>query len=219
MDLFAIARETSVPIDVIKQAFELFCQHAEVLSSKVDTNMVRDGALSRANFGLIMCKLTGTTLEQLPIDMRDKCQDLFERSTTGSLPFVVFASWYSSNCFREEIILSAKESGLRDLCRKYDLDFVEVDRYKRIFDELDVDGSGKCEWEEFEPLVRKCARVPANVEIPPARLKQLWKECDADGGGDVDFEEFMVFYRKYFDSTSGGTSDGFESFYRSIRPV
>ncbi|CAE8622603.1 unnamed protein product [Polarella glacialis] len=92
---------------------------------------------------------------------------------------------------------------------------VEAERYRQAFDEFDSDGSGAIGEGEFESLLRKCAKVPSHVEIPAKRFRLLWKECDVD----VDFEEFLVMYKRYFDTSGSGKAGGFETFYRTIRPV
>lgn len=134
------------------------------------------------------------------------------------MKFSDFAFWYASWSFDECLNLTKAERDMRELARKYNMKVVDVDRYRRAFDQCDTDKGGTIDETEFEGLVRKCAKVPMCVEIPAARFRQFWKECDKDGSGQADFEEYLQFYRKYFDEENG-SGLGFEGYYRSFRPA
>eukprot|EP00440_Ansanella_granifera_P068769 gb/GFBE01074596.1/.p1 GENE.gb/GFBE01074596.1/~~gb/GFBE01074596.1/.p1 ORF type:complete len:389 (+),score=63.58 gb/GFBE01074596.1/:1-1167(+) len=209
-ELVWVARERNLPLDTCKQAWNLFQPLASL-----------EGALSKDQFSKVLCQVTGSATEaDLPEGMLEKAwyQAAEEDSDDAVLNFADFALWYSSWSFDEFLTLSSAERKIRDLARKYQMKVVDVDRYWRNFDECDSDRGGSIGEDEFEGLLRKCAKVPAHVEIPAARFKQLWKECDCDGSGEIEFEEFIQFYRKYFDNTTG-TGLGFEGYYRQVRPA
>eukprot|EP00931_Biecheleriopsis_adriatica_P044650 TRINITY_DN2556_c0_g1_i1.p1 TRINITY_DN2556_c0_g1~~TRINITY_DN2556_c0_g1_i1.p1 ORF type:complete len:419 (+),score=76.33 TRINITY_DN2556_c0_g1_i1:106-1257(+) len=212
-ELVWIARARNLSLDTCKQAWELFRPHADL-----------DGSLSKEQFTAVLCQVTGSaTVAELPPgllvdDAFAVASNVAAKGNDAALSFADFALWYSSLSFDQFITLSSSERKIRDLARKYNMTIVDVDRYWRHFDESDTDRGGTIGQDEFESLLRKCAKVPADVEIPPTRFRQLWKDCDIDGSGEIDFEEFVQFYRRYFDD-SNGESLGFEGYYRSLRPV
>eukprot|EP00985_Skeletonema_marinoi_P016293 scaffold8708_cov157-Skeletonema_marinoi.AAC.13 len=61
-----------------------------------------------------------------------------------------------------------------------------VDKYRKIFEEIDVDGSGELDFDEF---VEAYKRINPNVSL--SQLEQMFKEADLDGGGTLDFDEFV----------------------------
>ncbi|CAE8650746.1 unnamed protein product [Polarella glacialis] len=188
-----------------KEAARLFLPHASL-----------DGALSKQQFAKILLQLSGCeSKDDLPDGMLEQA---FRVIPGGKMTFGDFDAWFSRAGFDERLILTSEQRGFRQLCRNYGMNVLDVERYRQIFNEFDIDRSGAIEKNEFEALVRKCAKVRANVEIPSSRFQQLWKDCDLDGSGEVTFEEFLMFYRRYFDDSSGDNV-GFEGFYRSLRPA
>jgi len=201
-----MARAQNLAFDTCKQAWELFKPYASL-----------DGEISKMQFTKILCQVTGSSSESdLPVSVANQALHAF-KDKADTIKFADFALWYSSWSFNENFTLSSDEKDIRCLARKYEMNVVDMDRYRLCFDECDADKGGTVGEEEFEGLIRKCARVPAHVEIPAARFRQLWKDCDADGSGEVEFEEFIQFYRRYFDDS--GQNLGFEGYYRSVRPV
>jgi hypothetical protein len=61
-----------------------------------------------------------------------------------------------------------------------------VDKYRKIFEEIDVDGSGELDFDEFVEAYKKI-----NPDVSVTQLEQMFKEADLDGGGTLDFEEFV----------------------------
>lgn len=206
-ELVWIARAQKLSLDTCKQAWELFKPHATL-----------DGEITKAQFAKIFCAVMGVRTERdLPADISDKAMYLAFKEKSATITFSDFVAWYSSWSFDEHFTLTSEEKDIRSLAKKYNITAVDIDRYRLNFDDCDTDGGGTIGESEFEGLLRKCAKVPAHVEIPAARFRQLWKECDSDGSGEVDFEEFIQFYRRYFDDQ--GQNLGFEGYYRSVRPV
>ena len=62
-----------------------------------------------------------------------------------------------------------------------------VDKYRKIFEEIDVDGSGELDFDEFVEAYKKI-----NPDVSLTQLEQMFKEADLDGGGTLDFEEFVL---------------------------
>ena len=69
----------------------------------------------------------------------------------------------------------------------------------KIFNQVDVDESGRVGYEELEAVMR--SRDPglriAAAEISENQLRGLWKAIDADRSGDVTVEEFLTFMRAH----------------------
>lgn len=207
--VFWTAHECNLDFNSCKEAAILFTKHREL-----------NDALSCDEFGQLLCALTGSeSVKTLPEEMRTSNQafKVADNNDSGDIDFPEFACYYASKCFSEHINCTNTEREFRELSRKHGLSLIDLERYRRFFDEFDVDGSGTIDEDEFQGLIKKCAKVPKGVSVPETRFRLLWKECDADGSGGIDFEEFVVFYRKYFENDSG--ISGFEGFYRNIRPV
>lgn len=205
--VFWTAHEYGLDFNSCKEAAVLFTKHRKL-----------NGALSRDEFGQLLCVLTGSeSVETLPEGMLNQAFKIADNNDSGDIDFPEFACYYAAKCFSEHINCTDSEREFREISRKHGLNLIDLERYRQCFDEFDADGSGSIEEEEFQELVKKCAKVPKGVQIPETRFRHLWKECDADGSGGIDFEEFVLFYRKYFENNSG--ISGFEGFYRNIRPV
>jgi ASC-1-like (ASCH) protein len=61
-----------------------------------------------------------------------------------------------------------------------------VDRYRKIFEEIDVNGNGVIDSEEF---VKAYTRI--NPDVSLVQLEQMFREADLDGNGTLDFDEFV----------------------------
>merc|ERR1712113_580738 len=102
----------------------------------------------------------------------------------GDICFTEFATWYSSVCFSEAFQhLDEAECHLRNMVRKHNLPFFEVERYHRLFNKYDTDKGGTICKEEFGPFIIECLQIPANVGLPESRLHELWRTADMDGSG------------------------------------
>lgn len=62
-----------------------------------------------------------------------------------------------------------------------------VDKYRKIFEEIDADGSGELDFDEFVEAYKKI-----NPDVSLTQLEQMFKEADLDGGGTLDFDEFVL---------------------------
>lgn len=61
-----------------------------------------------------------------------------------------------------------------------------VDKYRKIFEEIDADGSGELDFDEFVEAYKRI-----NPDVSLSQLEQMFKEADLDGGGTLDFDEFV----------------------------
>eukprot|EP00928_Gymnodinium_smaydae_P029772 TRINITY_DN2232_c0_g1_i1.p1 TRINITY_DN2232_c0_g1~~TRINITY_DN2232_c0_g1_i1.p1 ORF type:complete len:384 (-),score=87.04 TRINITY_DN2232_c0_g1_i1:101-1252(-) len=206
-----IAHEEKYSADFVKQAYDMFKKYGSFTQP-----------LSRYGFTKILCLMEGANSEDdLPLGTLESAFQFADKDKNGDIDFSEFLAYFATRGFREEFALNQQEREARMLCREYDMNVCDVDRYKQLFAKFDADGSGYIDQFEFQQLIRSCARVDDHIEIPQQRFKQLWKVCDLDGSGEVDFREFLQFYKKYFDQGSGSGSKGsvFEDYYRNLREV
>lgn len=210
----SLAAMLNLPSDRVSSAYRLFKEHAD--GPGEGASLVGEGRLTKRQFGKLACAMTGCHSEDdLPAGIVDDAFRSADKDGGGEIDFSEFAIWFTANSFSERLTLDAGQRALRKLARTYSMSYAQVDQYKQHFDKFDLDRSGMIESDEFQNLLCKCAKIPANG-LSHSRLQQLWRVADADGSGEVDFEEFVVFYRKYFD-VAAGEGAGFENFYRGVR--
>lgn len=85
---------------------------------------------------------------------------------------------------------------LRRIAKENGLSFIEVDRFKRLFDEVDVSRSGRIKSSEFETLLYRCGKLPRGLSVS-RWMRNLWLRADSERNGSINFEEFVVFDQKY----------------------
>jgi len=206
-NLVWIARACNVPLDTCRQASYLFLEQIKDL----------DQCLSRQQFASILLKTMGKkTVDDLPDQMLQHAFKVADTDRNGEISFRELVTWLATVGFSEHVTCGEEERGFRDFCAKHGFSLVQVEKYRKFFNEFDTDNSGEIDYQEFEQLLHKCGKIPKGVEIPTARVKQLWNEADLDKSGAIDFEEFAIFYSRYFDIEGGM---GFEGFYRNVRPA
>jgi len=204
-----VARESHLPLDATKEAADLFLSQVSAL----------DKFLDRKSFAIILGEVTGQG-SSAPDHIIQHAFKMTDTNKDGKISFSEFVDWFATVSFTESMALDDKEREFREFCKSSGFGLVNIERFRRIFEEVDEDGSGEIDEDEFEKLLLKCGKVPKGIEIPAARFHQLWKEADTDCSGSISFEEFATFYSKHFDVTSGPSSGGgvFEGFYRNVRP-
>eukprot|EP00439_Symbiodinium_sp_Y106_P052043 s1208_g6.t4 len=203
-----IARANHVPLDT--------CLALSKTGRFLEQVAALEKNLNIDQFGKCLLHCTGMdSLDELPQNLLRHAFAVADKDKNGSISFPEFVTWFSTVGFNTNVTLSAKERSFREFCAENALSLVDMDRYKKYFAEYDMDESGEIDQEEFEALIRRCARVPRHLEIPATRMKQFWAQADCDQSGSIDFEEFALFYRKFFEADGVG---GFESFYRNVRP-
>jgi|EP00927_Polykrikos_kofoidii_P053453 Ca2+-binding EF-hand superfamily protein len=179
--------------------------------------MLDHGWIDSSNFGKVLCRIAGVqNPEDLPEGLQESSFTVADDDGSTRVDFREFALWYCRYGLSEDTLLSKEQKEIRSIARRYDLSFVDVEQYKRCFDQFDVDGSGFIDQEEFRGLLTQLLKVPAHMELPRTRMQQFWKEIDDDGSGSAGFEEFILFYMKYFDTARDGACPLVE-FYRGIR--
>jgi len=139
----------------------------------------------------------------------------------GSLTFAQFVKWYTSNGFKEDLLLSPEEQWLRSLAKKYSLSATYVDQIKRCFDTYDTDKSGEVDVDEFEQILNKVLRIPIGMRLPRSRIMYFWTEIDCDQSGTAPFEEFLLWWMRHF-PVQGDRNDSLHAvteFYRNVRRI
>jgi len=214
-----LAREQKMSVDdvvLVKSVFDSF-----------DTN--RSGSLDVEEFEKAIVKLLTCQLQLAdPKEVLERVKAVGEWSWwdgdsdhSGSIDFKEFITWYSSNGFSEDLLLTQDERGLRKIAKENNLSPDYVDMMKRYFDMYDSDLSGSVDQEEFKQILYKILKVPANFELPPSRIQYFWSEIDIDNSGRVTFEEFLMWYTRYFNEVPGRSVGQlpFEDYYKQVRRV
>lgn len=224
-DLWKVAAELKVQLDVIKSAFEVFKAYATKRDGTPSTATrhqdIINLVLTKPNFAQVLLAITGAaSVDELPSELRyNTTFATADRDGSEDVDFSEFTTWYARHGFSEEILLTREQREIREVARKFDIvDTTEIERMKEIFDQYDTDKSGTIEFEEFEKALHTMLKVPAHLELPVARVKQFWNETDLDSSGSIGFEEFLVFYAKVFNTDGTENTSPLEKFYRGIRP-
>jgi len=226
--LARIAVDISIPVDVCRQAAELFMENSETslawskaAQSQLMTeeyDAITDGILTHFGFAKVLCKITNTAdPDLLPNGLVQSCFSEADQNESSGLDFIEFALWFSRFGFSETVLLTAEQREIRCIARRHGLPIPEVERYQQTFQKYDEDGSGQIEYDEFERLLYALMRIPPHLDLPASRVRQFWANTDLDGSGSVGFEEFLVFYTRYFEVGSVSQCP-FEEFYRGLRP-
>ena len=72
---------------------------------------------------------------------------------------------------------------------------------KRVWDDVDADGSGSLDKDELKTVLLRMGRVEAELDIDA-----VMAEVDDDGSGDVDFREFTEWFLRMEGSELEGSS-------------
>ena len=67
----------------------------------------------------------------------------------------------------------------------------EIESLRRVFDEVDADGSGHVDQDELHEAMRR-----AGKKISRRQCRALFNEADQDGDGTIDFKEFAEMFAK-----------------------
>lgn len=154
--------------------------------------------------------------------MSDWCWWDGEKHASGRIDFREFSSWFASNGFSEDLLLSEDKRKLRQMAKRYNVAPDYVENVKKNFDICDRDQSGEVEPEEFREIVFRCMKVPPALqcEIPQSRVQSFWSEIDTDGSGKITFSEFFAWWLRYYEKAETSVADmPFETFYKRVRRV
>ena len=110
--------------------------------------------------------------------------------------------WYTQNMFSKMVsaTVNAGDSDANesyDLAKKYDITPPQVDKIKKRFNEFDLDGSGKIDYNEFLQMLCYVLRAKNPTDVSEDRAQRFWQEIDEDGSGEIEFEEFCGWFVKY----------------------
>lgn len=116
---------------------------------------------------------------------------------SGSVDFEEFVTWaLEANWVEDLVVSNPQDLENRDLARKYDMDLLSVEKYRRDFDAYDEDGSGEVSEEEFVEIVIKILNIKNHEHAPKKRIERCWNEVDTDHSGTVSFEEFLAWMKR-----------------------
>lgn len=101
------------------------------------------------------------------------------------------------------------------LIATYGVDTLQLGKMRKYFTELDADGSGLLDKDEFKVLVCRAFHAKNIDDIPKERVEEFWNRIDADGSGEVSFEEFVAWYST---TLGDGGQSPTDSFYNSFLP-
>jgi len=220
-----MAMEMKIPTDILKQAYDIFSEHAlwpsKRRNSRSETSIVEvaeRGVLAQDALADILCKLTNVEgPEELPEGLLSSCFLTADANRNQVLNFAEFAVWFSRHGFNENVLLSEEQREIRKLARRHELPITTVEKYKSQFDAFDLDRSEKIEFDEFEKLLYVLLRIPKDLDLPPSRVRQFWLESGPNSDGALGFEEFLVFYSRHFSLTDSVCP--VQEFYRGLRRV
>jgi len=112
--------------------------------------------------------------------------------------YVSFAIFGLVNVFAGVFVEHAMQAGSKDrelqIRNQIDQDFHNLKQLQRVFEELDVNNSGKLSLDEFENHLsdeRAMAYFSA-VKLDVSEVPRLFRLMDTDNSGSVDIEEFIV---------------------------
>lgn len=122
----------------------------------------------------------------------------FDASKTEDMAFEDFLLWFSNNAFNNALIVTETEQKSRELSQKFDVPMVEIDEAKRRFNEVDKNGNGSLEMDEFRALMERILRIPKGAELAQNRALNMWRQIEKDGDGKVGFLGFLPWYLRNF---------------------
>jgi len=202
VEVCRLAKTMQVPVSEMQQWYVLFRDHAEPLVSGAE--LLLDGHICQEQFVKLVRNnlisdseiLADRSIERVRLSI-ERVFEAVDVNHDGALSFYEFVESMRILSFDGDFNVTPEERELRRMAKKYNLSPAELDKYKKIFDELDEDHSGRIEDREFETLLHRCGSIPRNIGISAKRRQSLWLLADPNHDGGIDFEEFLVFNLKY----------------------
>jgi len=182
-------------------------KYAQTLFQELDVN--GNGTLDYDEFEKLVARLVGGDASQKQV--RKICREKWgavANQRTSMINFLEFLQWYAKLTFTE------RSNRTDELATQHGVSLEVVEQVKLAFDQVDSDGSGKIELNEFKRLLSYVMRIPADIELPKSRVAALWMDLDRSGDGQVTFDEFLPWWLKRKDSFLP-----YENFYAGIRRV
>mmetsp|Transcript_104557 Transcript_104557/g.294637 ORF Transcript_104557/g.294637 Transcript_104557/m.294637 type:complete len:368 (+) Transcript_104557:2-1105(+) len=213
-ELYHVANELKMSVDdvvLVRGVFDSFDED-------------RNGALDAEEFEEAVLRLLQLQLKDHTVS-RERMKTISgwcywdnHADDSGTVDFMQFLKWYSSNGFSEELLLSEDQRWLRKIATEYDLPLDYVELIKRNFDSYDSDSSGYIDHIEFKQVLQKLLKIPPNCELPPSRIRYFWSQINSDGSGKATFEVFLRWYNKNFsEESSSDYTAPFQDFYKHVR--
>jgi Ca2+-binding EF-hand superfamily protein len=206
-----LAKSLQVPVAEMQRWFALFRDHAEPLAPGAE--MLRDGRLVQEQFAKLVRNNPISDSDILGEQSRERITFLILRLCEAvgvegdrALSFNEFVECMRALAFDDAFSVTSKERALRRMAKTYSLGPVEVDRYKKMFDELDVNGSGRIQRCELDNILYRCGNIPRDLGLSDARRHSLWILADPNCDGSIDFEGFLNFNLKYLAPGADGLS-------------
>jgi Ca2+-binding EF-hand superfamily protein len=199
-----LAKTMQVPVAEVQRFYNLFKENAEPLGA--GTDLLRDGRVVRAKFDALVRRNLVSDSDILAKRSIDRAFQAGDVDRDGALSFDEFVDCMHRLSFDEAFNVTSEDRELRRIANEHRLSLIEVERYKRLFDEVDVDGSGRIESSEFESLLYKCGNISRDI-ISAARAHSLRLAADPNLDGNIDFEEFVAFGQKYFGPGATGLGE------------
>merc|ERR1719247_40802 len=111
--------------------------------------------------------------------------DTNTNSTSAEGNAEAFVQWYTQNMFSKMVAATMnagdpKANESYELAKKYNITAPEVDKIKKRFNEFDLDGSGKIDFQEFMQMLCYVLRAKDPSDVSEDRAQRFWQEIDAD---------------------------------------
>lgn len=129
------------------------------------------------------------TVVKDPIKERGITQAIKERTAEEDLS--------KAFCLRQ-LGVTAHQEMLRTEAKKHQMPLQTVEDVHHRFVQVDINGDGTIDKDEFEQLMLKVHGAKDSSDIPNARLRFFWQNADRDGNGEIDFGEFLTWASMYF---------------------
>jgi Ca2+-binding EF-hand superfamily protein len=206
-----LAKTLQVPVAEMQRWFALFRDYAEPLAQEAE--MLRDGRLVREQFAKLVRNnlisdsdiLAEQPIQRIMFSIKRVCRAVGVEGDRA-LSFNEFVECMRALSFDVALSVTPEEYALRSLAKTYSLGPVEVDRYKEMFDELDVNGSGRIQKCELDNILYRCGNIQRDLGLSDARRHSLWLLADPNCDGSIDFEGFLNFNLKYLAPGANGLS-------------
>lgn len=214
VEVCRLAKAMRMPVAEMQRSYALFRDYAEPLAPGAE--LIRDGRLDQEQFAKLVRSNLISDSDMLPKLSIERVKLSIEGVLKGlkyplrlevqvadvnqerPLSFGEFIECMHTLTFEEAISVTPEERDLRRIAKTYNLSLFEVDRYKKMFDELDKDRSGRIKKPEFDRVLCRCGNIPQDIGLSATRRQSLWLLADKNLDGSMDFEEFLLFNVKYF---------------------
>jgi len=168
------------------------------------------GNLDFVEFVNLISRLMKTPREDIDITEVNKQWEIVDADGSGSITFEEFQNWYSKRFHlknpdftdffsEEELKLSKTEIQMRNVAHELKMEVSVVEKLWKEFEQLDVDNSGKLEYDEFKTLITRSVNPKgSSADVPESLVRKFWQELSPQGHGAVTFRSFAPWYVSFF---------------------